>query len=162
MASSRRPAPADPLLKSGNWGYRKTKTVGRRLSSEVTWALHANLMDEKFNELAQEQAAQLVDIFEESPKIRKLIRSNGGDADDARYTVEYIQAGDADAIGVPWAVATLRASFATRDGQKAVQCHVYRLKTEKGLDKRPLVSSTIVGWVDSVGSINNPKNVRLR
>lgn len=162
MASSRRPAPADPLLKSGNWGYRKTKTAGRHLSSDVTWALHKSLEDQKFNELAQEQAEQLIDIFEDSSKIRKLIRSNGGDADDALYTVEYIQASDTDAIGVPWVFATLRASFATRDGQKAVQCHVYRLKTEKGLDKRPLVASTIVGWVDPVGGINNPKNVRLR
>lgn len=162
MASSRRPATADPLLKSGNWGYRKTKTAGRHLESDVTWALHEDLMDQEFNELAQEQAEQLIDIFEDSSKIRKLIRSNGGDADDALYTVVAIQASDTDAIGVPWVFATLRASFATRDGQKAVQCHVYRLKTEKGLDKRPLVSSTIVGWVDRVGSINNPKNVRIR
>jgi hypothetical protein len=166
MARSPRPAAADPLLKSGKWGYRKTKTVGRHLESGVTWALHEDLLSNpetgKFSELAQEQAEQLIEIFEDSSKIRRLVDSNGGDPDDALYTVQEIQASDAVAIGVPWVYATLRASFPTRDGQKAVQCHVYRVKTAKGLDKRPLVSSTIVGFVDSASSINNPKNVRLR
>lgn len=162
FASSPRPAPADPLLAKGSWGYRKTKTVGKRLDSEPTWALHEMLLQDRFSELMREQREDILDIFEDSSRVHRVIRSNGGDPDDAVYTCQYIQAGDAVAVGTPWAYGTFRAAFPTRDGQKAVECRVYRLKTSKGLDKRPFVSSTIVGFMGLSGTVRNPKEVRLR
>jgi hypothetical protein len=57
--------------------------------------------------------------------------------------------------------ATLRATFPTEDGLKAVDVFVYRTKTSKGLNNTPFVSGTSVGYVDTDGSIAQPAHPKF-
>ena len=46
---------------------------------------------------------------------------------------------------------------------KVIACNVYRERTRKGLDMRPLVAATVVGYLSADGTtIQNPKSIRLK
>jgi hypothetical protein len=161
FAKSPTPSPADPLLASGKWGYLNiSKVVTKRTG--VTWALNQDVVDYRMNELTVEEAKSLLKVFKNSSKVKRAIKAAGGHSSEATYGVIDIQASDAVAIDTPWVYATLGAYFPTRYGVKALQCVVYRQKTAKGLDKRPLVSSALVGYLAVDGSIPNPTRVKLK
>jgi hypothetical protein len=160
FAKSPAPATADPLLDTGKWGYLKiTKVI--RTRTGVTSVLHRDITDAWRALLTQEESTSLTKVFRNSARVKRAIKAAGGRSSDATYSVVDIQASDDVGIDTPWVYATLRANFPTRYGGKVVECHVYRQKTSKGLDRRPLVSSTIAGYVEVDGSISNPVAVRL-
>jgi hypothetical protein len=162
FAKSPAPSTFDPLLASGSWGYfDDSSTDIRKHVDDDTLAFHDVLEKDEVDDLTVNQYYALLKIFKHSAKIHRAIRAAGGDYDDAAYRVLAIQASDDVGIDTPWVYATLVAVFPTSDGIKEIQCDVYRLKTQKGLDERPFVSGTLVGYVDSGGAMMNPKQVRI-
>jgi hypothetical protein len=162
FAATPTPHTLDPLLAGGKWGYHSKKTVENRLSSGVTLALHENLELDEITDLTDEQSSALLKIFRNSSKVHGWIDAAGGNSGDATYTVEAIQASDDVGNDTPWVYATLRAGFGTRDGAKAIECFVYRVKTDRGLDMRPFMSTVLVGYTTSGGIIINPTRIRIR
>ncbi len=162
FAKSPPPANLDPLLASGSWGYFDDRSTDiRKHVGDDDFAFHDILEKDEIDDLTVNQYYSLLKIFRKSAKIHRAIRSAGGDYDDADYRVLAIQASDDVGIDTPWVYATLVAVFPTSDGIKEIQCSVYRLKTEKGLDEKPFVSGTLVGYLDSGGAMMNPKQVRI-
>jgi hypothetical protein len=166
FASSPKPPPADPLLDTGSWGYLDMNDVVKKRTG-VTSALHQSIVDERMTKLTNEEWLNLLKVFRNSPKVKRAIKAAGGRSSEATYSVIDIQASEDVGIDTPWVYATLRANFPTRNGQKGLECDVYRQKSSKGLDRRPLVSSAIVGYVradDTLeqGAVGNPVRVKLR
>jgi hypothetical protein len=155
FASEPTPKPADPILASGDWGYHSgidydDSGSGRRINSLAE-------QNERYK-LIKEQYKKLLSALKKSKGVKRLVSAAGGDTDDIKYSVVDIDAMDLVGLQTPWVTATLRASFATEDGLKAVDVMVYRLKTAKGLNNTPYVSGTSVGFVESDGSITQPKH----
>jgi hypothetical protein len=165
FASSPKPAPADPLLATGSWGYLDMNKVVKPRTG-VTSAFHQDIVDRRMQQLTNEEWLNLLKVFRNSPRVKRAIKAAGGHSSEATYSVIDIQASDEVGVDTAWVYATLRANFPTRNGQKGLECDVYRQKTEKGLDRRPLVSSSIVGYVaddaSEHGVVTNPKRVKLR
>jgi hypothetical protein len=161
FARSPRPKTHDPLLGSGSWGYHSPSKYETRLEEGVTMALHQDLEKTEVDDLAVEQSDLLLDIFEDSAKVHRIIREEGGRSSEASYGVMAISANDDVAVDTPWVQATLRADFATRDGLKSIECYVYRQKTRDGLDNRPFVSGAIVGYMDAAAQVHDPVAKRL-
>ena len=153
FASEPRPKPADPILTSGSWGYHPgidwDDTGGGK---QINQTAETN---ERYK-LIKEQYKKLLATLKKSKGVKKLVSAAGGDTDDIRYSVVTIDALDLVAPHTSWVDATLRATFPTEDGLKAVDVFVYRAKTSKGLNNTPYVSGTSVGYVDTDGSIKNP------
>ena len=161
LAPSPAPATFDALLAPGSWGYHSRSKYETKRSSGVTHALHVNMEQDEVDDLTAEQSCRLRKIFRDSKKVHRAIDAAGGDSSDATYTVIEISASDDVGVDTPWVSATLRAGFATNDGQKTLEVQVYRQKTRFGLDNRPFVSGAFVGYALSDGSIHNPVRVRL-
>lgn len=165
FASSPKPAPADPLLDTGSWGYLDMNDVVAKRTG-VTSVLHQEIVNQRIEKLTNEEWLNLLKVFRNSPRVKRAIKAAGGHSSEATWSVIDIQASDDVAVDTPWVYATLRANFPTRNGQKGLECDVYRQKTSKGLDRRPLVSSTIVGYVSDDASehgvVTNPVRVKLR
>jgi hypothetical protein len=166
FASSPKPPPADPLLATGSWGYLDMDDVVEKRTG-VTSALHQGIVDQRMTKLTDEEWLNLLKVFRNSPKVKRAIKAAGGRSTEATYAMIDIQASEDVGIDTPWVYATLRANFPTRNGLKGLECDVYRQKTSKGLDRRPLVSSARVGYVRSDdaaehGVVANPVHVKLR
>jgi hypothetical protein len=154
FASEPSPKPADPILTSGSWGYHAgidwdDKGAGRQVNTDAE-------QTERYK-LIKEQHKKLLEALEDSSGVRRLVSGAGGDVNDVTYSVVTVDAMDLG-VGVhtPWVTATLRATFPSEDGLKAVDVFVYRARTDKGLNNTPYVSGTSVGYVEDDGSIKNP------
>lgn len=159
------PAPRlyDPLLANGSWGYhKKNRIIETKLKTGVTLAFHEDMELAEADALAAEQTKSLLKVFRNSTKVDRWIDAAGGDSDETTYTVLDIQANPDAVNDTPWVYAVLRAGFPTNDGSKALECYVYRQKTDKGLDNRPFVSNVIVGYQTIDGTIPNPKHLKIR
>ena len=161
FAASPAPKTFDVLLAAGKWGYHSRSKFETKRKSGVTHALHVDMEQDEVDDLTAEQSRRLRDIFKDSKKVHRAIDAAGGDSSDATYTVVQISASDDVGVDTPWVSATLRAGFATSDGQKTLEVQVYRQRTRYGLDNRPFVSGASVGYALSDGSIHNPSRVRL-
>jgi hypothetical protein len=161
FAKSPTPSPADPLLASGKWGYLDIDDVVTKRTG-VIWAYNSDVVAYRRAELTLEESKSLLKTFRNSPKVKRAVKAAGGRSSETTYGVVDIQASDDVPVDTPWVYATLRAAFPTRYGVKVLESHVYRQKTSKGLDRRPLVSNTIVGYVATDGSIPNPVQVKLK
>ena len=104
---------------------------------------------------------QLLSALKKSSGVKEMVHAAGGDTDEIKYSVLTIDALDTVGLRTPWVTATLRASFPTEDGLKAVDVFVYRLRTSKGLNNTPYVSGTSVGYVDTDGSISQPAHPKF-
>jgi hypothetical protein len=156
FARSPRPKTYDPLLASGKWGFHSRTKYENKDDDGVTMALHQNLEKSEVDNLLLEQEDLLLDVFEDSAKVNKIIRQEGGHSSEASYGVVAIEANDDVAVDTPWVTIILRADFPTNDGLKGLACYVYRQKTRDGLDNRPFVARAIVGYVDADGAIHDP------
>lgn len=165
FAKSPKPPPADPLLATGKWGYLDMNDVVKKRTG-VTSVYHQQIVSQRVEKLTNEEWLNLLKVFRNSPKVKRAIKAAGGRSTEATFSVVDIQASDDVGLDTPWVYATLRANFPTRNGQKGLECDVYRQKTSKGLDRRPLVSSSIVGYTSDdaskFGVVTNPVRVKLR
>ncbi|MDR3686487.1 MAG: hypothetical protein P4L93_06000 [Coriobacteriia bacterium] len=155
FAAEPAPKPADPILTSGDWGYHAgidwdDAGGGKQINSTAE-------QNERYK-LIKEQYTKLLDALKDSSGVKRLVSAAGGDTSDIKYSVVTIDAMDLVAPHTPWVTATLRATFPSEDGLKAVDVFVYRNKTAKGLNNTPYVSGTSVGYVDTDGSIKNPSH----
>jgi len=153
FAAEPAPRSPDPVLKSGSWGYHSAidwddAGEGRQINSVAE-------QNERYR-LIREQYRRLLSTLKRSPGVKRLVSAAGGDTSDIMYSVITLDASDEVGYLIPWVTATLRASFPTHDGLKAVDIYVYRIRTHKGLNNTPYVSGTSVGYVDTDGSIANP------
>jgi hypothetical protein len=155
FAAEPKPASSDPVLTSGSWGYHSA--VDYDDSGNGTQINRTAEAKERYK-LIKEQYYDLLDALRDSSGVEDLVSDAGGDTSDIKYSVVALDAEDLVGINTPWVTATLRASFPSEDGLKAVDVYVYRLKTKKGLNNTPYVSGTAVGYVDVDGSIRNPSN----
>jgi hypothetical protein len=163
FAKTSAPRLYDPLLANGSWGYHsKKKLVQVKLSDGVTLALHEDLRQAETDALTAEQQKSLLKVFKNSSKVHRWIDAQGGESSDATYSVVAIQASTEVGNDTPWVYATLRAGFPTEHGVKAIDCFVYRQKTDRGLDMRPFVSNAIAYYQASDGVPVDPTRVRVR
>lgn len=153
FAAEPAPKSADPVLTPGDWGYHSAVDY-----DDAGGGVQINTTAEQ-NErykLIKQQYSKLLSALKKSSGVKTLAREAGGDVSDIKYSVVDIDALDLVGDQTPWVTATLRASFPSEDGLKAVDVQVYRLKTQKGLNNTPYVSGTSVGYVEADGSIKNP------
>lgn len=155
FAPAPKPPSADPVLTSGNWGYHATVDYDDYGGGHQ---IHTTAEQRERYQLIKEQYYDLLAALKDSSGVEELVEKAGGDVSDIKYSVVDIDALDTVGESTPWVTATLRASFPTEDGLKAVDVFVYRLKTSKGLNNTPYVSGTSVGYVDTDGSIDNPSH----
>jgi len=155
FAPEPRPRSSDPVLASGDWGYHSG--VDYDDAGGGTQINRTAEAKERY-QLTKEQYHDLLDIMKDSDGVVELASNAGGDTSDIKYSVIAIDVLDQVGVSTPWVTATLRASFPTEDGLKAVDVYVYRLRTKKGLNNTPYVSGTSVGYVDVDGSIRNPSS----
>ena len=153
FAAEPKPKTADPILTAGDWGYHAgidwdDSGGGKQINVTAEQA-------ERYK-LIKEQDKKLLAALKNSKGTKKLVSAAGGDTSDIKWSVVTIDALDLVAPHTTWVTATLRATFPTEDGLKAVDVFVYRAKTAKGLNNTPYVSGTSVGYVDTDGSIKNP------
>jgi hypothetical protein len=167
FAASPKPKPSDPLLAPGDWGYHSLYKYETEVSQNTTSVTNALIDSVEDLKLEAEQATRLRRIFKNSARVRHVVDAEGGDSSDASYTVMWIQATAEGSVGTPWASAILRATFGTGDGAKALEVSVYRQRTYKGLDNRPLVAYAVVGYLapnadgTPATEIVNPKPVKF-
>jgi hypothetical protein len=159
FAPSPAPKNYDPLLAEGSWGYQSQSELEN--SGTYTSTLHSTLEGKEIDKLTVNQTAALLKIFRNSSKVHGLIADAGGRSSEATYSITLVIASDDVGLDTPWVSATLRANFPTRDGQKGVQCYVYRQKTQKGLDNKPFVAGAYVGYIAGDGSLDNPVRKKL-
>ena len=160
FAKEPKPKPYDPLLASGSWGYHSLTKFEKEVSRESTLTNGAIDITEETN-LTKEQRRRLLRLFRNSARVHKIIDQNDGDwTEDPSYSVVSIQSTFEGGPSVPWVTATLRATFGTRDGVKALDVFVYRMQTRFGLDERPYVGGAQVGYIDSIGTLTNPVRVK--
>jgi hypothetical protein len=152
FASEPAPKPADPILTSGDWGYHSAVDLD---DAGGGFQIHNVAEQKERYRLIKEQSKSLLSALKKSKGVKKLVSSAGGETDEISYSVTYVDALDSVGVNTPWVTATLRASFPTHGGLKAVDTFVYRLKTHKGLNNTPYVSGTAVGYVDTDGAIGN-------
>jgi hypothetical protein len=163
FAPSPQPKPYDPLLASGSYGYHENPAFEN--AGTLTATDHDILEQREIDKLTKEQQTSLLKIFRNSGKVHRAIENAGGEVSDASFDVTGtvpVIASDDVAVNTPWVTAQLYARFRTTDGVKELRCWVYRLKTEKGLDNRPYVAGSTVGFVLSDGIVHNPKQILLK
>ena len=145
----------DPILGGRRLGTRSSAVHGTR-GTGVSSDLNSTIEDEEFRLLASQQESELLEIFEDSRGVHRLISRFGGDPDDASYFVRAIDANEDQAVpGTSWVTATLRADFASPEGKRGIEMQVYRKKTADGrLDNTPYVALTQVSYIDEAGNLS--------
>jgi hypothetical protein len=154
LTGAARPIPenVDPVLGTKKWGTRSSRVKGAR-GQAVTSEAHSEVEAYENRVLARQQAKELLELFEDSRGVHRLIDKYGGDPDDAMYYVQRIRADEDDpSPNNQWVNATLRADFASPEGRRAIEMVVYRRKTDEGLlDNTPYVAMTQVGYIELTG-----------
>jgi hypothetical protein len=152
----RRQVPEDPVLGTKKWGTRSDAVSGA-LGHGVRDDLHQLAVeDTETAKLMDQQADELLEVFEDAAGVHRIIRRYGGDVDDTHFWVKSISANeDQAAIRTPWVTATLRADFPSPEGRRGLEMQVYRIRiSDSRLDNTPYVASTQVSYLDSDGELS--------